>query len=91
MVETRAHVLNDCSRFTYKSDDRMVIKHFVLFLTDNPGAFAWSSNMGAITESPSTTPSFLFSSSFLTSLVSGSVSSDLCLALHFPLCFSLYY
>jgi len=44
-VETRAHIPNDCSRFTYKSDDRMVIKHFVLFLTDNSGAFAWSSNI----------------------------------------------
>ena len=41
-VETRAHILNDCSRFIYKNDDHMVIKHFVLFLTDNPGA---SSNM----------------------------------------------
>ena len=55
-VETRAHILNDC----------MVIKHFALFLTDNPGAFAQSSNLtwGAIMESPSTAPSFLFSSSF---------------------------
>jgi len=43
--ETRVHILNDCSRFTYKTDVRMVIKHFVLFLTDNPGAFAWSSDI----------------------------------------------
>jgi len=44
-VKTRAHILNDCSRFIYKNSDRMVIKHFVLFLTDSPGAFAWSSNI----------------------------------------------
>jgi len=46
----------------------MVIKRFVLFLTDNPGAFAWS---------------------FLTSLVSGSVASDLGFVSHFSLGFSL--
>ena len=31
-VETRAHILNDCSRFIYKNDDRMVIKHFACSL-----------------------------------------------------------
>ena len=32
------------------SSTKIVIKHFVLFLTDNPGAFTWSSNImwGAI-------------------------------------------
>ena len=44
-VKTRAHILNDCSRFIYKNIDRMVIKHFVLFLTDSPRAFAQSSNI----------------------------------------------
>jgi len=42
-VETWAHILNDCSRFI--NGDHMVIKYFVLFLTDIPGAFAWSSNI----------------------------------------------
>jgi len=44
---------------------------------------------GTITESLSTAPSFLFSSSFLTSLASGSVASDLGFALHFSLGVSL--
>jgi len=35
-LETRAHILNDCSWFNYKKSDWMVIKF--LFLTDNPGS-----------------------------------------------------
>ena len=37
-LETRAHILNDCSWFNYKKSDWMVIKF--LFLTDNSGSFA---------------------------------------------------
>jgi len=44
-LETRAHILNKRSWFNYKTDDRMVIRYFVLFLTDNSRAFAWSRNI----------------------------------------------
>jgi len=57
--------LNSCSRFIYKNSDRMVIKHFVLFLTDNPGAFASLSNIiwrGVLSRSHRV---LLFYSSFL--------------------------
>ena len=32
-------------RFSYKAEDRMVIKHLISFSEDDPGAFAWTSNI----------------------------------------------
>lgn len=44
-LETRAPIINDCCRFTYKVEDRIVITHLMPFLEDDPGTFVWSSNI----------------------------------------------
>ena len=44
-IESRRHILHDCRRFNgYWNPRRDTLKHFVMFLTFNPNAFAFNDN-----------------------------------------------
>jgi len=42
-IESRRHILHECKRFNgYWNTERDMLKHFVMFLTANPNAFAFN-------------------------------------------------
>ena len=44
-IESRRHILHECKRFNgYWNPRRDMLKHFVMFLTANPNAFAFNDN-----------------------------------------------
>jgi len=44
-IELRRHILHECKRFNgYWNPRRDVLNHFVMFLTANPNAFAFTDN-----------------------------------------------